>query len=188
MAELSQATREVNGISILRFSRNTLRLIISALRAVLNAAVEDGIVDNNAASKVGKFAKTEKPARQASAMTRRETEEFLATVREVRPRWYPFFLTALRAGLRKGELIALKWGDIHFGDSANDQTGTFSCSGAITKAASPHQRETGRGELISQDTCVASCWNCATSECSRPPLQDGRASQRISCLRRRPEP
>ena len=27
---------------------------------------------------------------------------------------------ALRAGLRKGELIALKWGDVHFGESAED--------------------------------------------------------------------
>jgi integrase len=120
VAELSRETREVNGASILRFSRNTLRLIISALRAVLNAALEDGLVDSNPASNVGKFAKTEKPVRSASAMLRKEMEEFLAAVRGVRPRWFPFFLTALRAGLRKGELIALKWGDIHFADSAND--------------------------------------------------------------------
>ena len=33
---------------------------------------------------------------------------------------YPSFLTALRAGLRRGELIALKWGDIHFGTSEAD--------------------------------------------------------------------
>jgi len=31
-----------------------------------------------------------------------------------------FFLTALRAGLRKGELIALKWGDVNFGESKDD--------------------------------------------------------------------
>lgn len=57
VAELSRETREVNGASILRFSRNTLRLIISALRAVLNAALEDGLVDSNPASNIGKFAK-----------------------------------------------------------------------------------------------------------------------------------
>jgi integrase len=73
------------------------------------------------ASKVGKFAKTDKPAHQASAMTRKEAENFLAAVQEVRAEWYSFFLTALRAGLRKGELIALKWGDIQFGGNANDQ-------------------------------------------------------------------
>jgi hypothetical protein len=46
-------------------------LIVCALRAVLNAAVEDGLINNNPASKVGKFAKTDKPAHQTSAMTRR---------------------------------------------------------------------------------------------------------------------
>jgi len=29
-------------------------------------------------------------------------------------------LTALRAGLRKGELITLKWGDIQFGERPDD--------------------------------------------------------------------
>src|SRR5215469_7093911 len=121
LAELSQATHEVCGTTTLKLSRNTLRLIICALRAVLNAAVEDGLIARNPASKLGKFAKTDKPARQASAMSRKEAEDFLAAVNEVRPAWYAFFLTALRAGLRKGELIALKWGDIQFGASANDQ-------------------------------------------------------------------
>ena len=105
VAELCQAMREVNCASVLNFSRNALRLIISALRAVLNAALGDSLVDRNPASKVGKFAKTEQPARQASAMTRKETEEFLAAVREVRPRWYPFFLTADQ---RSSQLYAMK--------------------------------------------------------------------------------
>ena len=91
LAELSQATHEVNGTTALKFARNTLRLIICALRAVLNSAVEDGLIASNPASKMGKFAKTEKPARQASAMTREEAEGFLAAVKEVRPKWYAFF-------------------------------------------------------------------------------------------------
>ena len=53
-------------------------------------------------------------------MTRAEADAFLAAVHEVFPDWYPFFLTALRAGLRRGELIALKFGDIHFGASEAD--------------------------------------------------------------------
>jgi integrase len=120
LSELSQATRVVNGVAVPKFSKNTLRLIVCALRNVLNAAVEDGLIESNPASKVGKFAKSEKPARQASAMARDDAERFLAAIREVCAGWYVFFLTALRAGLRKGELIALKWGDIQFGDSADD--------------------------------------------------------------------
>src|SRR5205807_1358869 len=90
------------------------------LRTVLNAAVEDGLLESNPASKVGKFAKSEKPAHQASAMTGDEAEQFLTAVHEVCPEWHAFFLTALRTGLRKGELIALRWGDIQFGCSPAD--------------------------------------------------------------------
>ena len=53
-------------------------------------------------------------------MTRDKAQRFLAAIDEVYPEWRPFFPTALRAGLRKGELIALKWGDIQFGESAED--------------------------------------------------------------------
>ena len=76
LAELSQSTHEVNGTPALKFSRNTLRLILCALRAVLNAAVEDALIDSNPASRVGKFAKTVKPAHQAGAMTRRKQKTF----------------------------------------------------------------------------------------------------------------
>ena len=41
-----------------------------------------------------------------------ESKRFLAAVLQVRPRWYPFFLTALRTGMRLGELAALRWEDV----------------------------------------------------------------------------
>lgn len=120
LAEKSQATEKVDDVQVPKYSRNTLRLISCALRSVLNAAVEDGLIDSNPAARVGKFVKTEKPAHQAAAMSRLESERFLAAVTEICPEWYPFFLSALRAGLRKGELIALRWGDLQFGEGAED--------------------------------------------------------------------
>ena len=48
-------------------------------------------------------------------MTREEAQAFLTVASEMRPQLYPLFLMALRAGLRKGELIGVKWGDIQFG-------------------------------------------------------------------------
>ena len=120
LSELSQSTREVDGSPIPKFSKNTLRLIMCSLRTVLNAAIEDGLIESNPAARMGRFTRSEKPERKASAMTRQEAEKFLDGVSEVCPEWSPFFLTALRAGLRKGELIALKWGDFQFGAGPDD--------------------------------------------------------------------
>jgi integrase len=86
----------------------------------LNHAVEDGLIDHNPAQKLGRFTKTEKPAHQAEAMTRAESEAFLAATLELCPDYHPLFLMAFRAGLRKGELLAVKWGDIQFGGSDED--------------------------------------------------------------------
>jgi len=122
LAELGQATRLVDGTPVPKYSRNTLRLIITALRMVLYAAVEDHLIERNPAAKIlkKKFIKSEKPAHEASAMTRQEALAFLAAIYELFPKWYPFFLTALRAGPRKGELIALQWGNVQFGADDED--------------------------------------------------------------------
>ena len=123
LGELARAKRAVDedgGETELPYSRNTLRLIVCALRSVLNSAVEDEIIESNPATRVGKFAKNDKPAQKASAMSRSETQQFLDTIVELYPDWHPFFLTSVRTGLRKGELIALKWGDIQFGSSEED--------------------------------------------------------------------
>jgi integrase len=104
-----------------RLSRNTLRLILCTIRVIFNHAIEDGIVLQNPAARLGRFAKSEKPKFQASALTREEAESLLNASKEICPEYYPLFLTALRAGLRRGEVVAFKWGDIQFGESEEDK-------------------------------------------------------------------
>ncbi len=104
-----------------RYSKNTLRLILCTLRAILNHAIEDGLVDRNPCAKLGRFSKSEKPERQATALTREESERLLEAAKEFCPDYAPLFLAALRAGLRRGELVAIQWGDIQFGQSESDQ-------------------------------------------------------------------
>ncbi|MGO9269359.1 MAG: hypothetical protein ACLQOO_03710 [Terriglobia bacterium] len=53
-------------------------------------------------------------------MTPEEADIFLRTAKGHCPKHYPLFLTALRAGLRGGELVALHRGDLHFGEDAHD--------------------------------------------------------------------
>lgn len=103
-----------------KLARNTLRLPLCTLRVILNHSVDDGLIDRNPAARLGKFTKTDKPKFQATALTRSEADAFLDATQEICPAYYPLFLTALRAGLRRGELVALRWGDIQFGESEED--------------------------------------------------------------------
>ncbi len=77
LADLTKATRIVDEETrevAPRFSRNTLRLILTALRTVLNAAIEDGILESNPAARIGRFVKSEKGTHKASAMSQTEVE------------------------------------------------------------------------------------------------------------------
>src|SRR5207249_4300637 len=58
---------------------------------------------------------------RAEFLTREEAERFLSAAKEHSPKRYALFLTALRTGLRLGELVALEWDDIQFGDSPQDE-------------------------------------------------------------------
>jgi len=102
-------------------AKNTIRLAVTTLRAVINAAVEDGLVSNNPAQGLGRFIKSEKAARESSSLKPGEVERLLQTAREsLNLREYALVFTAIRSGLREGELAGLQWGDIQFGDSDED--------------------------------------------------------------------
>ena len=58
-------------------------------------------------------------------MTAAEAQAFLNSCVEVCPDYYPLFFTALHSGLRKSELIALRWGDIQFGESEDETIVSF---------------------------------------------------------------
>jgi integrase len=107
---------------------------------ILNHAVEDGIIEHNPAAKFCRFTKTQKPKHQAEAMTREEACAFLDAVQEVNPELYPLFLMALRAGLRKGELIAVKWATFRSGKTRVTQIGTSSSNATLFMGGSRRRR------------------------------------------------
>ena len=98
----------IAGLCASDLSKNTVRLAVTTLRTVLNAAREDGLISVNPADKLGRFVKTEKPEHEASALTAEEVEQLLSTARETCSfQDYALLMTALRAGLRRGELVIL---------------------------------------------------------------------------------
>ena len=96
-------------------SRSSIRAVIATLRAMLNTAVEDGILLANPAIRLGKFTKTAAERREdINPLTRAELGIFLRSLETKFPAHYPFFLTLGRTGMRLGEALALQWDDIDF--------------------------------------------------------------------------
>ncbi len=103
-------------------AQNTVVNIYACLRAVLSHALDDGHLTIHPAMRLGHSKRRGAQGREREFLTREEAERFLATAKDFRPERYPLFLTALRTGLRLGELLALRWDDIHFGESESDPT------------------------------------------------------------------
>jgi integrase len=93
--------------------------IVLMLGALLSAAVDDDdcpLTTNPAAGLRGLLhepnALTRKRLSRDKYFDREEVADVLATAREHVPEWHPFVLCGMRTGLRRGELLGLKWGDI----------------------------------------------------------------------------
>jgi integrase len=99
-----------------KLSRNTIRNAMCVIRAIFYDAIEGGVVESNPAARLGRFTRTPRAGEtKGIALTSKEAQQFLEAAKAVCMEYHPLFLTALRAGLRRGELVALQWGDIQFG-------------------------------------------------------------------------
>lgn len=91
--------------------------IYAALRAMLNAAIEDGLRRDNPAAKLGKILhlhptkQAQRAAISARALDREQTQTLLEHTRTIEAGWYPVVLTLARVGLRLGELLVLRQTD-----------------------------------------------------------------------------
>ena len=102
-------------------SRNTIRNVLCVIRSMFNQAIESGIVESNPAARLGRFTRTAKtPETKGTALTSKEVEQFLSAAKKICLEYHPLFLVAVRAGLRRGELVALQWGDLQFGEDEDD--------------------------------------------------------------------
>jgi integrase len=102
-------------------SRNTIRNALCVIRGLFNYAIEEGLLESNPAARLGRFTRSAKTAEaKGVALTNKEVQQFLKAAQEICPEFYPLFLMAVRAGLRRGELVALQWGDVQLGGDEND--------------------------------------------------------------------
>jgi len=96
-----------------RLSAGTIRILKAYLSSILTEAVDDELIAFNPAARTGKLIKKGK-AKEIFPFTWDEKAKFEKAMQKQYPRYYPLFLTALRTGMRLGELIALRPGDLDF--------------------------------------------------------------------------
>jgi integrase len=102
-------------------SRNTIRGALCVIRGLFNYAIEEGLIESNPAARLGRFTRSAKTTEvKGVALTSKEVQQFLKAAQEICPEYHPLLLMAVRAGLRRGELVALRWGDIQLGGDNND--------------------------------------------------------------------
>ncbi len=105
-------------------SRSTIRNALCVIRGLFNYAIEEGLLESNPAARLGRFTRSARTAEtKGVALTSKEVQQFLKAAQEICPEYYPVFLMAVRAGLRRGELVALQWGDVQLGsgDSGSER-------------------------------------------------------------------
>lgn len=143
------------------YARNTVRLAVTTLRTILNAAREDGLIATNPADKLGRFVKTEKPPQEATALTREETQALLDKAKETcSVRDYALVLCALRAGLRRGELEPCAGGTASSAPTKTIPTDSFWRSRTSITAGpgtSRARRVRSRGAWICRRSCARFC-------------------------------
>lgn len=96
-------------------TRSTIVNTIAPLREMLNHAVDDGLLVSNPGLRIGRFLRVRNDKRaDINPLTSEEVSLFLQAMPIHYPRYYSFFLCAVRTGMRLGDLLALQWGDIDF--------------------------------------------------------------------------
>ncbi len=95
------------------FSKASVALARDIIHGLLSYAVDAEVIPVNPATGVIKALQIEKDKREhLDPLTQDEVKLFLKTCQAVYPEHYPFFLCAFRTGMRLGELLGLRWGDI----------------------------------------------------------------------------
>ena len=96
----------------------TVKNVRLCLSSIMSSAVEDEILGLNPAADIGKkirrILRSQKLRKKVDFLTREESTVFLNAVRQHFPGYTAFFLTALRTGMRLGELLGLQPGDVDF--------------------------------------------------------------------------
>jgi|GEM_PF-84731 len=96
------------------YNPSTVQHMKNIISLVLQVAIDDEVLQTNPAWRLGKFMRQPSSRLEADPLSRQELASLLEAFRRDWPAHYPLALTLARTGMRIGEALALKWGDIDF--------------------------------------------------------------------------
>src|SRR5262249_30722001 len=100
------------------YARESVRIMQATLRAMLNAAIDDGVIVANYANGLARQLRLTMTAahrqEEIKAMTREQVVLFLETAEREAPALAVLFLLLARTGMRIGEGLALQWDDVDY--------------------------------------------------------------------------
>jgi integrase len=120
---LNEITRKdvkdfINDKMMAGLGTGTVRNLKAYLSCILSEAVDDELIETNPALRTGRLIKkkddSEEELSELAPLTWEEKTRLEETLQKHYPAHYPLFLTALRTGMRLGELVALQPGDLDF--------------------------------------------------------------------------
>lgn len=93
-------------------SKGSVRIIKDSLSGPLSFAIDEGLIPVNHTTGIMKRLNMEKSPAKVEPLNHEEVDLFLGACQKDHPEYFPFFLCAFRTGMRLGELLALRWGDV----------------------------------------------------------------------------
>ena len=110
---------DVRDLLLAVHGRGLSKASVSLLRDVVNGplthALDAELISVNPVTGLVKALQIERDKREhLDPFTHEEVNLFLTKCAAIYPEHYPFFLCAFRTGMRLGELLALRWGDVDF--------------------------------------------------------------------------
>lgn len=114
------------------------KILLSMIKRVFQAAVEDRVLDINPASAL----KVRHEKKIPLVLNSKEAEILLSQAKLVGHRFYPIWVFALQTGMRSGEMYALLWSDVDF------ETGLIKVTKQWTNKDGVTSTKTGESRVV----------------------------------------